>query len=85
MRKRCPHLDPADQVSNLSLGQSFLRWHFQFVAGSPNRFNDQAFFRLTGDDRGASFTTLQDGIASIQSQSPPLLIRPMTGLAFLNK
>jgi hypothetical protein len=48
------------------------------VAGIANRLNDQAVGRLTGDNRRATFTALQNASATIQSQPALDLLRSLS-------
>ena len=84
-RKGGSHFDPANQVGNLSLGQRFFWRHLECVIGAADRFNQQAFVWLAGDDRCAEFSPAQDCRAGIEPQVPPLFFDAMTALAFFHQ
>ena len=48
------HFHPGDKVGHLLFGQRLAGGHFKVFVGALNDLDEQAFFRLAGDDGGDS-------------------------------
>src|SRR5687767_9892719 len=77
--------DPALDVRQFGRRKFVLRRHLEFVVFVTDGFEQQAFFRLSWDDRRALISASQDRGAGIETQTALLLRRPVTLQAVLDE
>src|SRR5262249_60143678 len=68
-RVGCAHVDPLLEIDDHGFGEFlFLRRHLQLGIDVANRLDEQTVFRLTGHDRRAADTSLENARLAVESQ-----------------
>ena len=80
---RSSHPDPALQMIDLGIGQHAPQGHLQLLVADG--LDDEALFRVAGNQGGPSKAALQEGLAGIDSERRELLLGAVAGVTVFDQ